>query len=78
MMSEETLMMLPVGFARLSDVGFEVRSHGIADEGVQGLVWRIFTERQNSHLSGDGFVRVDDARPLDQGETERPHAPVSH
>lgn len=51
-------MVLPVCFARLSDVGLKKRSHRIANERMQGFIWWVFTERENSELGRHWFVCI--------------------
>ena len=49
---------LPVGLARLPDVGLKERSHCIADERVQGFIGRVFTEREDSELGRHWLVCI--------------------
>ena len=67
----------PVCLARLPDVGLEERSDGIADERVKGLVGGVLAQGQHAHLCGDGLVRVDNARPLDEGQAGQKKVVVS-
>lgn len=66
-------MVLPVCFARLPDIGLKKWSHGVADEGVQRLVGRVFTECEHAQLRGHRLVRIDHRGAFDEcqaGESE--------
>ena len=62
--------VVPVGLARLTNVGLEEGCDSIADEGMQGLVGRVFAQGQHAHLGGDGLVSINHPRPLDEGQAE--------
>lgn len=62
---------LPVGLARLPDIGLKKRSHCIADERVQGFIWRVFTEREDAELGRHWLVCINHWSSFNERQAER-------
>lgn len=62
---------LPVGLARLPDVGLKERSHCIADERVQGFIGRVFTEREDSELGRYWLVCINHWSSFNERQAKR-------
>lgn len=64
----QQLIPLPISPTTLLHIALEERSHGLADERMEGLVRRTVGQVDETDLTVDGLVSFDDSPSLDADE----------